>query len=70
MATGRVELLLPNQQRSDLGAIRRTADGAEVAWTIPVDGKVSSNLGVVTLGDGRLAVGIGREDGTLRIWQP
>jgi hypothetical protein len=66
----RVELLLPSQQRTELGAIRRTADGAEVAWTVPVGGSVSSNLGAVTLNDGRLAIGIGRDDKTLRIWQP
>jgi hypothetical protein len=67
---GRVELLLPDQARSNLGGIRRTTDGAEVAWTVPVGSRVSSNLGAVTLHDGRIAVGIGREDETLRIWQP
>jgi hypothetical protein len=67
---GRVELLLPDQARTNLGGIRRTMDGAEVVWTVPVGGRVSSNLGAVTLHDGRIAVGIGREDDTLRIWQP
>jgi hypothetical protein len=66
----RVELLLPDQARTNLGGIRRTMDGAEVAWTVPVGGRVSSNLGAVTLHDGRIAVGIGREDDTLRLWQP
>ena len=67
---GRVELLLPDQPLTNLGAIRRTTKGAEVAWTVPVGGRVSSNLGAVTLNNGHIAVGIGREDDTLRIWQP
>jgi hypothetical protein len=68
---GRVELLLPNQVRTELGAIRRTADGAEVAWTVPAGGgMVSTNLAVVSFADGHLAVGLGREDGVLRLWGP
>jgi hypothetical protein len=67
---GRPVLLLPNQERSELGAIRRTDNGAEVAWIVPVDGRVSSNLSAVSLENGNLAVGVGREDGVLRIWHP
>lgn len=67
---GHVELLLPDQARLNLGAIRRTSNGAEVAWTIPAGSRISSNLGAVTLPDGRLAIGVGRDDDTLRIWQP
>ena len=67
---GHIELLLPNQARTELGAIRRSGDGAEVAWTLPVDGLISTNLAGVTLADGSLAVGVGRDDGTLRLWLP
>jgi hypothetical protein len=66
---GNIELLLPNQARTELGAIRRTDNGAEVVWTLPLDGRLASNLSVVTTADGRLLLGAGREDGTLRIWQ-
>ena len=65
---GRVELLLPSQERIELGGIRRTATGAEVAWTIPLGGEISTNLAAVTLSDGSLAVGVGRKDGVLRLW--
>jgi hypothetical protein len=65
---GRIELLLPNQARTELSAISRTDYGAEVLWTIPLDGKLSTNLAAVTTNDGQLIVGAGREDGTLRIW--
>lgn len=65
---GRIELLLPNQARTELGAISRTANGAEVAWTIPLDGRLSTNLAAVTTASGQLILGAGREDGTLRLW--
>jgi hypothetical protein len=67
---GRIELLLPSQSRAELGAIRRTRDGAEVAWIIPVGGRVVTNLAAVGLLDGTLAVGVGRDDGVLRLWLP
>jgi hypothetical protein len=65
---GALELLLPNQARSELGAVRRTLTGAEVVWTLPLDGRLSTNLAAVTTSDGRIVVGAGREDGTLRLW--
>ena len=52
---GRLELLLPSQARTELGAVRRTQDGAEVAWSVSVDGRVATNLAAVTLLDGTLA---------------
>jgi hypothetical protein len=64
----RVELLLPSQARTELGGIRRTVDGAEVAWTVAVEGVVSTNLAAVTLADGSMAIGLGRDDGVLRLW--
>ena len=67
---GRYQLLLPNQRRTELGAIQRTADGAEVTWALPIDGEMVTNLMGITLEDGALAVGLGRADGTLRIWAP
>lgn len=67
---GAVELLLPNDAFRSLGAIRRTAEGAEVAWTLPMGGaRVATNLAVVAEGDQIMEVGVGREDGVLRIWQ-
>jgi len=66
---GAVELLLANDAFRSLGAIRRTAEGAEIAWTLPMGGaKIATNLAVVAVGDRIIAVGVGREDGILRIW--
>lgn len=67
---GRQELLLPNQSRVELGAIRRTADGAVVAWSLPTDGIVVTNVAAVATSDGALQVGIGRANNVLRIWGP
>ena len=67
---GRVEVLLPGQSLTELGAIRRTGDGAEVVWSVPLDGILTTNLAAVSFPDGGLALGLGRDDGVLRIWMP
>ncbi len=67
---GRIELLVPDQAQESLGAIRRTNEGAETAWSIPLDGRLSTNLAAVTLPDGVLALGAGLEEGLLRLWLP
>jgi hypothetical protein len=67
---GRVELLVPDRAMESLVAVRRTADGAEVAWSVPVGGRLTTNIAAVTLPDGSMAVGVGWDDGTLRVWLP
>ncbi|MDX1615840.1 MAG: hypothetical protein R3300_16115 [Candidatus Promineifilaceae bacterium] len=67
---GRPELVLPTQTRDALGGIQRTADGAFVAWQVPVDGLAITNLAAVHLADGGVALAVGREDGVLRLWLP
>lgn len=67
---GQVELLLPTQSRDALGAIQRTADGAETAFEIPLNGILSSNLAGVNLPGGGLALAAGLEGGTLLVWLP
>lgn len=65
---GSVELLLPDQTLTKLGGIRRTAEGAEVNWTIPIGGRATTNIAAVTTADGSLIIGVGRQDDVLRIW--
>jgi len=67
---GLIEALLPNQERTELAGIRRTEDGAQAVWSIPAGGIISTNLAAVTLDDGRIVPGVGRQDGVLRIWIP
>ena len=65
---GRIELLVPNQAMDEIGGIRRTEEGAEIAWTLPIDGKVSTNLAAVSSDSGGLTLGVGRDDGVLLVW--
>ena len=65
---GRAELLVPNQTLDEIGGIKRTLDGAEVAWTQPIDGKVSTSIAAVTTGSGGLMFGAASEDGVLPVW--
>ncbi len=67
---GNIELLLPNQARTELGAIVRTPGGAELDWSLSLEGQLSTNLGSVTLEKGTIIVGIGRTDNVLKIWLP
>lgn len=67
---GNFELLLPNQQKSSLGAIQRAVDGAFLDWSLPIDGTMTTNLAVASDTDGVIAIAVGRLDNTMRIWVP
>ncbi len=67
---GRLELLIPNVDLTELNAIQRTANGAQQIWSIPIDGRMSSNLAAAVHPDGQIVVGLGTASGTLRIWTP
>ncbi|MCC6565611.1 MAG: hypothetical protein IT298_07615 [Chloroflexi bacterium] len=68
---GRVELVLPDQERRNLAGLRRDGpEDIEVAWIVPVDGMVSTNLAALTLADGHLALAVGTDSGLLHIWLP
>ena len=54
----------------NLTKIRRTGDGAEAVWSVPLDGILTTNLAAVSFPDGGIAVGLGRSDGVLRVWLP
>ena len=67
---GRPLVLAPTRALDALAAVARTQSGAEVVWTLPLGGKLTTNLAAVTLPDGGIALAAGRADGTLRVWQP
>lgn len=66
---GRIELLVPNQRRNELGAARLDEDGVNIVWTLPLGGQLTTNLTGISGEDG-IAIGAGRADGTLRLWLP
>ncbi|MBX3055922.1 MAG: hypothetical protein KF770_05560 [Anaerolineae bacterium] len=67
---GRIELLLPTPDLTQLGGIQRANEGATAVYHLDIGGKLASNLAGVAMGDGGTAVGLGRSDNVLRIWQP
>lgn len=67
-ADGRTELLVPTTDRTRLAAVRRTDDGATRAWSLPLGGRLGTNVAGVGLGDDGLAIGAGTA-GTVRVWQ-
>lgn len=67
---GRIELVVPNQDRTHLAGIRRTEDGASVVWSVPVGGTLHTNLAAVTLPNGTIALGAGHTGNAIRVWLP
>jgi hypothetical protein len=67
---GRIELLLPTPDRTQLGGIQRTDEGATAVYHLDIGGELATNLAGVMTGAGETAVGLGRSDNVLRIWQP
>lgn len=65
---GGLELLVPSNDYTSLGAVRRMRGEAQTEWRLGVGGVISTNLASVTDSEGRISVGAGREDGSLRIW--
>ena len=65
---GNLELLTPNQARTELGAIRRDENGAALVWSLPLQGVLSSNLSSTTSDDGKIWLGAGLDAGLLRVW--
>jgi len=58
--------VVPDDARTSLVVVERTADGAATADRVPVGGRVTGNLHAVRALTG-LQVGVGRPGG-LRVW--
>ncbi len=68
-ASGRMTIVLPSQDRTILGGIQHLEDGAETVWTLPLSGKLITNIGAVHLENDEIGLAVGLEDSTLKIWQ-
>lgn len=66
---GNLELLVPDQTKTSLGAIERTVDGAVTDWTLPLAARLTTNLAVVNDSNGLLVLGVGQQDKTIRLWE-
>ncbi len=74
-ADGLPELVVPTQDRLSLTALqRRPGRDLGIAWTLPVDpddgGRVVTNLAVIPLVGGRLALALGLDTGQIVVWVP
>lgn len=58
---------MPGRFVTDLAAIRRTREGAEEVWKLPIGGTLTTNVASAADDEGRLSVAVGRTDGVLRI---
>ena len=67
---GRVELLVLSRGLTALIGVRRTASGAEEAWSVEIGGRISTNIAAVETSRGGMAIGVGHAKGFLRIWPP
>lgn len=65
---GTPELAIPSQSRTSVAGIQRTENGADVIWDLPVPSPIVTNLAATPLSTGNLALGVGMEDGNLRVW--
>ena len=63
------ELLLPDASYTALEAVRRTKDGVETVWRLPLGGTLATNLASTTDSEDRLMLAVGTLEGKLRIWR-
>lgn len=67
---GQPEIVLPSQDRTRIAGLQHTAEGVREMWSLPVNGRIITNLSAVTLTDNSLALAYGTDDGRLRVWLP
>lgn len=65
---GQIEIIVPDQGFTKLGIIKHGRKGAEIISNIDIGGKLSTNISVAEGNSENLILGVGREDGVLRIW--
>ncbi len=65
---GHPVVLLPNDRRTELAAIRHQTDGAIRTHTLPLEDRLATNPAAVRLADGTVTLAAGLEDARLQIW--
>ena len=69
-ATGRIDLLLPDQNFKKLALLRRHGETVQELHSLAVGGTISTNLAATTTPEGIILLGVGRLDAILRVWLP
>lgn len=65
---GQLEIVMPDQSRTRIAGLQRTADGVAEVWSLPLDGRAVTNLAAVALPDGRLVLAVGTDAGNVSAW--
>lgn len=64
---GRIDVLIPNQDLTELGILTRVIDGVAVAGSLPLPGRLTTNLAGIAH-DGGLSFAVGTSDQVLRVY--
>jgi hypothetical protein len=67
---GQAEIVLPSQDRTRIVGLQNTVEGVREMWSLPVNGRLVTNVCAVTTPEGALSLAYGTDDGRLRIWLP
>ena len=62
------ELLVPNPSMTKLAVLKRVGSSVKELTALEVGGRIATNIAVSVSEDGSLSLGVGRQDGSLRIW--
>lgn len=65
---GLLNVIVPTNDRQMLGVLLRTTNGVQVESLIDLPGRLTSNVAVQAVSDGRLAFAVGTDDRFVRIW--
>jgi hypothetical protein len=66
---GRLDVIVPTQDMTALGVLARTADGFEEVASLPLEGRLMTNVAAATDAEGYLVLAAGADDGRLRIYR-
>lgn len=66
---GRLDVVVPTQEMRALAILTRVSDGFEEVATLPLGGRLATNVGAAVDAEGQLSLAVGMEAGVLRIFQ-
>ncbi len=65
---GKPELVITDPPRQAITALINTQQGVQLAWSLPLDGTLTTNLAAVALPGGGAALAAGTTNNMLRVW--
>jgi hypothetical protein len=66
---GQLDIVVPTQDMTTLGVLARSPDGLAEIGSLPLDGRLTTNVAATADADGALVFAAGTEDGRLRIFR-